>query len=171
MHNLEEIATRFVSDYEKHHNVFTTAEACTGDFISASLSAVSGSSAYFDRAFITYSNEAKHDMLQVKLPTLERYGAVSIEVAAQMVTGALNNSQASIGVSVTGIAGPSGGSEQKPVGTVCIAFKKRSWDYALVKCHHFTGDRAQVRNETAARALLGLLTLSAGKELDDYIKI
>lgn len=171
MHNLEELAARFVSAYQQHHHVFTTAESCTGGLISASLTSISGSSAYFDRAFITYSNEAKQEMLQVRADTLATYGAVSLEVAAQMVTGALNNSKATLGVAVTGIAGPTGGTESKPVGTVCIAFKERTWDYALVKCHHFEGNRGQVREQTAAQALLGLLTLSAGQTLDDYTKL
>lgn len=168
MDELELIAEQFVQDYEANHNMFTTAESCTGGLISASITAISGSSSWFDRGFVTYTNEAKHNMLQVPMKVIEQYGAVSIQTASYMVNGALNNSLASLGVSVTGIAGPTGGTKDKPVGTVCIAFKHRNWDYALVKCHHFSGNRTQVRVQTAKCALQGLLALSANQELSDY---
>ncbi len=100
----------------------SVAESCTGGNLSALLSSVSGSSAYFDRGYITYSNQAKIDMLDVKQLTLETFGAVSEQTALEMVKGVVKNSNSSIGVSVTGIAGPTGGTKDKPVGMVCFGF-------------------------------------------------
>ena len=99
--------------------MIATAESCTGGLIAAALTAVPGSSDVFDRGFVTYSNDAKHDMLAVRAATLEAFGAVSEEIAAEMARGALKNSQAALAVSVTGIAGP-GGSDHKPEGRVCL---------------------------------------------------
>lgn len=168
MDELELIAELFIQDYEQHHNMFATAESCTGGLISAAITSISGSSAWFDRGFVTYTNEAKQDLLNVPKQILEQYGAVSVQTAAYMVNGAINNSKADFAVSVTGIAGPTGGTKEKPVGTVCIAFKHRSWEYAQVKCHHFSGNRSQVRLQTAMHALKGLLTLSSQQSLLDY---
>ena len=101
------------------------AESCTGGGISQAVTEVPGSSAWFDRGFVTYSNAAKEDMLGVQTLTLERFGAVSEETALEMVMGALAHSQANLAVAVTGIAGPGGGTREKPVGTVYIACQKR----------------------------------------------
>lgn len=98
------------------------AESCTGGNLSALFTSQSGSSAYFDRGFITYSNQAKIDMLGVKSTTLDKFGAVSEQVALEMVYGVIQNSSADIGVAITGIAGPTGGTKNKPVGTVCFGF-------------------------------------------------
>ena len=168
MEELELIAEQFAQDHALNHNVFATAESCTGGLISAAITSISGSSAWFDRGFVTYTNEAKQELLQVPAHILEQYGAVSNQTASYMVSGALNNSHADFAVAVTGIAGPTGGSKEKPVGTVCIAFKHRSWNYALVKCHYFAGNRGEVRAQTAKCALQGLLLLSAQQELKDY---
>jgi nicotinamide-nucleotide amidase len=106
--------------------VIAVAESCTGGQLSAAITSVPGSSAIFDRGFITYSNQAKHDMLGVPLELIENHGAVSREVAIAMAEGVLRNSTAIIAVSVTGIAGPTGGSDAKPVGLVHFAVAKRN---------------------------------------------
>lgn len=132
-----------------------TAESCTGGGIAQAITEIPGSSAWFDRGFVTYSNQAKVDMLQVKQSTLEQYGAVSEQVAIQMVEGALLNSHADLAVSVTGIAGPGGGTESKPVGTVYIA-----WGVGrLLECRHynFLGSRESVRQQTVLAALSNCL--------------
>ena len=100
------LAERFAQDFAHHHHVFTTAESCTGGLISGTITAISGSSQWFDRAFVTYTNEAKMQMLDVQAATLEAFGAVSVQTARQMACGALSHSSADIAVAVTGIAGP-----------------------------------------------------------------
>lgn len=136
----------------KHNLVITTAESCTGGGISAAITDIAGSSAWFDRAFITYSNEAKMEMLGVLATTLEQFGAVSENVVLEMVRGALNNSRANIGVAISGIAGPSGGTDLKPVGTVCFAWADQlGWQKVETQC--FAGDRSQVRQQAIEHAL------------------
>lgn len=162
------LAERFADDFKCNHHVFATAESCTGGLISGAITAISGSSQWFDRAFITYTNEAKMQMLKVQASTLEQYGAVSVQTAQQMVRGTLIHSNADIAVSVTGIAGPTGGTANKPVGTVCIGVARRDEDGAYVYCHHFKGDRAQVRTSTVLIALENLLILSSGQILEGY---
>ncbi|UXI01767.1 nicotinamide-nucleotide amidase [Photobacterium sp. TY1-4] len=134
----------------------TTAESCTGGGVSMAITEIAGSSAWFDRAFVTYSNEAKQQMLGVTEATLAEHGAVSEPVAAQMATGALVYSAAAISVSVSGIAGPGGGSALKPVGTVCFAWADQTGWLVTETCH-FTGDRRAVRTQAVERALTGLL--------------
>lgn len=126
----------------------TVAESCTGGLIACNLTELAGSSQWFDRGFITYSNEAKIDLLGVSAAQLSKYGAVSEVVAQQMALGALTNSLATISASVTGIAGPQGGSKKKPVGTVCFGFKDDTgWSKTVTQ--HFDGDRAQIRTQSA----------------------
>ncbi len=132
-----------------------TAESCTGGLIAKSFTDLPGSSAWFERGFVTYSNQAKMDLLQVREATLRADGAVSLETALQMAAGALANSAADIAVSVTGIAGPDGGSEEKPVGTVCFGFA--IGDRVDAERCHFDGDRASVREQSALHAVKGLL--------------
>ncbi|MFM2590998.1 CinA family protein [Vibrio sp. TBV020] len=140
---------KFLEQYEL---VMTTAESCTGGGVAAAITDIAGSSAWFDRAFITYSNEAKMEMLDVEAATLDQHGAVSEQTVIEMVQGALRNSRASIGVSISGIAGPGGGSELKPVGTVCFAWAdKKGWQ--KVSTHCFSGDRAEVREKAVECAL------------------
>ncbi|NIY88102.1 nicotinamide-nucleotide amidase [Vibrio campbellii] len=139
----------------KHGHVLTTAESCTGGGVATVITDIAGSSAWLDRAFVTYSNEAKMEMLGVQASTLDAHGAVSEPVVIEMVQGAIRNSNATIGVSISGIAGPGGGSEEKPVGTVCFAFADNlSWQQ--VETMHFTGDRAQVRKKAVEHALTQL---------------
>lgn len=148
-----------------HHKlVMTTAESCTGGGVSAAITDIAGSSAWFDRAFITYSNEAKMEMLGVSAATLEQFGAVSEQTVVEMVEGAIQNSKANIGVSISGIAGPGGGTELKPVGTVCFAWADSS-DWKKVETVCFSGDRAQVRLQAVEHALKVLyVELSARKK-------
>jgi nicotinamide-nucleotide amidase len=130
-----------------------TAESCTGGLIAAAITAIPGASAVLERGFVTYSNEAKSEMLGVPAELIERRGAVSQEVALAMVDGALKHSRADIAVAVTGIAGPDGGSEQKPVGLVHIAAAKRGG--ARLHEEHRFGDigRNKVQSESTVAAL------------------
>ncbi len=132
-----------------------SAESCTGGLIAACCTALSGSSDWFERGFVTYSNAAKTEMLGVPAELIERHGAVSEEVARAMALGALAHSRAQIGVAVTGVAGPTGGSAEKPVGTVCFgwAISGQAWAERL----RFDGDRDAVRAATVGHALQGLL--------------
>ncbi|MBW3694116.1 nicotinamide-nucleotide amidase [Vibrio sp. T187] len=152
MESCQELSLKLGLLLEKKHQIMTTAESCTGGGIAAAITDIAGSSAWFDRAFITYSNEAKQEMIDVQLETLEEHGAVSEAVVEEMICGAIANSNASIGVSVSGIAGPGGGTEAKPVGTVCFAWAdKRGWK--KVETCHFNGDRSQVRHQATLHAL------------------
>jgi nicotinamide-nucleotide amidase len=133
-----------------------TAESCTGGWIAKTLTDLPGSSAWFDAGVVTYSYGAKEALLGVNPRTLERTGAVSEETALEMVSGALARFGAGVAVAVTGIAGPSGGTVEKPVGTVWISWKRRG-GYAHATQFHFDGDREAVRRQTVAAALSGVL--------------
>ena len=132
-----------------------TAESCTGGWIAKTVTDVAGSSSWFDCGLAVYSYEAKQALLGVRAQTLEEQGAVSRDTAIEMVSGALVQSGASVAVAVTGIAGPGGGTEDKPVGTVWIAWKRRG-GYPQAELFHFDGDRDAVRRRTVAEALRGL---------------
>ena len=132
-----------------------TAESCSGGWIAKCLTDIAGSSDWFDCGMVVYSYEAKQGLLGVHPQTLEEHGAVSRETAIEMVSGALVHSGASVAVAVTGIAGPGGGSEDKPVGTVWIAWKRRG-GYARAQVFHFDGDREAVRRQTVGQALAGI---------------
>lgn len=135
--------------------MLVTAESCTGGWIAKAVTDVPGSSAWFDCGMAAYSYEAKQALLGVRPQTLETHGAVSRETVVEMVSGALVHSGASVAVAVTGIAGPGGGTEDKPVGTVWIAWKRRG-GYPVAELFHFDGDRDAVRRQTVAAALRGL---------------
>ncbi len=132
-----------------------TAESCTGGWIAKAVTDVAGSSEWFDCGMAAYSYEAKQAMLGVRPETLMAHGAVSRETVIEMVSGALIHSGASIAVAVTGIAGPGGGTDDKPVGTVWLAWKRRG-GYPKAEIFHFSGDRQVVRRQTVAAALDGL---------------
>ncbi|OAM51471.1 damage-inducible protein CinA [Methylovorus sp. MM2] len=140
--------------------VLTLAESCTGGLASGLLTALPGSSAWFDSGYITYSNQAKVDMLGVSKDTLEKFGAVSEETAAEMAIGALNHStgRANIAASITGIAGPSGGSKEKPVGTVCFAWAISNQP-VTTQTKLFQGNRHEIRQQSIETLLNGLLTI------------
>ena len=135
--------------------MLVTAESCTGGWIAKCMTDVPGSSTWFDCGMAAYSYEAKQALLGVRPQTLEVHGAVSRECVVEMVSSALVHSGATIAVAVTGIAGPGGGSPDKPVGTVWIGWKRRG-GYADAKVFHFEGDRDAVRRQTVAAALRGL---------------
>ncbi|QQG35420.1 MAG: CinA family protein [Micavibrio aeruginosavorus] len=136
--------------------MLTTAESCTGGMIAMAMTERPGSSAIFERGFITYSNQSKHELLDVPKDTLLKHGAVSAQVATAMVRGALVHSRAEIALSVTGIAGPDGGSDKKPVGLVYIGFGDKS-GLTEVAEHRFQGNRAEVRKQAAEAALKHLI--------------
>jgi nicotinamide-nucleotide amidase len=133
-----------------------TAESCTGGLVAACLTEIAGSSDVVERGFVTYANAAKVELLGVGEATLERHGAVSAETATEMLAGALARSPADLAVAITGIAGPGGGSAEKPVGLVFIGVQRRGRD-AQVERHVFPGDRAAVREASLGRALRLLL--------------
>jgi nicotinamide-nucleotide amidase len=139
--------------------VVATAESCTGGLIAGAITDVPGSSGWFDRGFVTYSNAAKTEMLGVRADTLAAHGAVSEETAAEMALGALERSNAALAVAVTGVAGPDGGTPAKPVGMVCFAWARRIGDVDTAT-RRFAGDRAAVRAATVAVALQGLIDRS-----------
>mgnify|MGYP000577182954 CR=1 FL=1 len=126
--------------------IIVGAESCTGGLIAAVLTSVSGSSAWVDRGFVTYSNEAKMEMLGVSSRTLEVFGAVSVETAREMAASALKASRATMAYSVTGVAGPTGGTTGKPVGMVCFGFATANSVESYT--HHFKGDRSAVREQS-----------------------
>ena len=132
-----------------------TAESCTGGGLAYVLTAIPGSSLWFERGFVSYSNLAKREMLGVKTETLARHGAVSEAVARAMAEGALTHSHADLAVAITGIAGPGGGTQDKPVGMVCFAWARRRQDARSVTLH-FPGDRTAVRRQSVAAAIEGL---------------
>ncbi len=129
----------------------TTAESCTGGGISYAITAISGSSAYLDRSFITYSNKAKQQLLAVKSATLLQFGAVSEETVVEMARGAAAAAGSNVAIAVSGIAGPTGGSPQKPVGTVCFGFAVEG--HVVSTTLVFSGDREQVRQQSIDFAL------------------
>jgi nicotinamide-nucleotide amidase len=133
----------------------TTAESCTGGLLANTLTETPGSSAWFEQGIISYSNRVKVRLLGVKQSTIEQYGVVSEEVAREMARGAQQSAQAAIGVSVTGLAGPSGGTDDKPVGTVCFAWAMPDTVLSATRC--FEGDRQAVRLQSVKFALEGLL--------------
>lgn len=137
-----------------------TAESCTGGWIAEAVTAIGGSSAWFDRGFVTYSNEAKMDMLGVSARTLGGHGAVSEATAVEMAAGALARSLAEVAVAVSGIAGPSGATPTKPVGMVCLAWAARD-GVSRVLTAHFDGDREAVRRQAVIHALEGVIAIAA----------
>ncbi|WP_032469672.1 nicotinamide-nucleotide amidase [Vibrio metoecus] len=140
----------------KQQQILTTAESCTGGGVAYWVTEVAGSSAWFDRSFVTYSNEAKQEMLGVREATLQQFGAVSEQTVEEMALGALLHSRATLSASISGIAGPGGGSAEKPVGTVCFGFASvQGW--LKVETCHFAGDREQVRQQAIAYVLQSLI--------------
>ena len=137
-----------------NNQILTTAESCTGGWIAKVITDIPGSSGWFDRGFITYSNQAKQQMLGVQADTLSRYGAVSAATVYEMVTGALLHSEACCAVAVTGIAGPEGGSLEKPVGTVFFAWQTQGMEVRIMK-KQFTGNRQQIRTLAVKTAMEG----------------
>ena len=161
---LTTIAAQVIKEFGEANATVATAESCTGGLIGGCLTSVAGSSSVFNRGFITYSNEAKTEMLDVKADLIEEHGAVSPQVASEMAIGAIKHSGANASVAVTGIAGPGGGTETKPVGLVYIAVATSEEEGAFVEDFNFADmNRDEVRRETVKEALEMLL----GYGLDD----
>jgi nicotinamide-nucleotide amidase len=155
---LYDLAERVGRALDERGLMMATAESCTGGWIAEAITMVPGSSAWFERGFVTYTYISKREMLGVSAETLEQHGAVSDAVVRQMVDGALARSRAQVAVAVSGTAGPGGGTAEKPVGTVCLAWGLK--DGALrAETRHFKGDREAVRRQSVAYALEGVLAM------------
>lgn len=141
---------------KKNKLMLATAESCTGGWIAEAVTMIPGSSEWFERGFVTYTYISKREMLGVKEETLEKHGAVAEEVVLEMVAGALARSHAQVAVSVSGIAGPGGGTPDKPVGTVCFAWSMKDGK-PRAETRHFPGDRESVRRASVEHALRGVL--------------
>lgn len=157
--SLRKLAARAATRLRSAGEMIVTAESCTGGFLAKCLTDLAGSSDCFERGWITYSNEAKQDELKVEGRLLARFGAVSEEVALAMVRGALGASESQHAIAVTGVAGPSGGSAEKPVGTVWIGWGYRHRGRVRIHAtrYRFRGSRDAVRRQAIAKALEGLL--------------
>jgi nicotinamide-nucleotide amidase len=138
--------------------LLVTAESCTGGGLAEVMTSLPGSSRWFERGFVTYSNVAKQEMLGVSLEILQMYGAVSEQTAVAMAQGALDHSHAHVSVAITGIAGPDGGTESKPVGTVCFAWS-RGPGTTVSATTVFKGDRRSIREQSVLMAIQGLLDM------------
>ena len=156
-HSAQDICRRLADFLLKNDLKLTAAESCTGGLVSAACTDLAGSSNWFERGFVTYSNEAKTEMLGVDADLIKAHGAVSEQVARAMAFGAIRYSKAQISIAVTGVAGPSGGSTAKPVGTVWFGFSVQGRLHSELM--RFNGDRAAVRSQTVAHALQRVLTL------------
>lgn len=153
--DLTQAAQQLVSQLQLSGRILTVAESCTGGWLAKLITDIAGSSSVFERGYVTYSNAAKQDMLSVNQQTLQDYGAVSAQTVTEMVAGALAASQADLAIAVSGIAGPSGGSHDKPVGTVWIGWG--SGEKSQVERFLFKGDRNEVRKQACHSAMSGLL--------------
>ena len=155
---IEELAQALVEELTAASKAVSTAESCTGGWIAKAITDIPGRSAIFHYGIVSYSNGAKEALLGVLNETLEAHGAVSEAVVAEMAEGALNLSGADVSVAVSGVAGPTGGSETKPVGTVWFAWAVREGSKIRVEtnCEHFDGDRDLVRELTVVHALQGV---------------
>ena len=152
---LETLAARVGERLRECAGMLVTAESCTGGWVSQVVTAIAGSSEWFERGFVVYSNAAKQELLGVKRETLQRDGAVSEQTALELALGALERSRGTVTVAVTGVAGPSGGSAAKPVGLVCFAWATKQGTKS--ESRNFAGDREAVRRQSVERALSGVL--------------
>ena len=146
---------------KKNGQVLVTAESCTGGWAAQAVTSVAGSSAWFERGFVTYSNEAKRELLNVSKKTLKNHGAVSERTAREMALGALKRSKGTVAVAITGIAGPSGGSKEKPLGTVCFAWAHEGAVHS--ETCRFDGGRESVRRQSVIHALEGVMSCLKNK--------
>ena len=152
---IEKISRQIGKKLKATHSMLVTAESCTGGWVAQAVTSVAGSSHWFERGYVTYSNAAKREQLGVSRRTLERHGAVSEQTAREMARGALKRGRGTIALSVTGIAGPGGGSPGKPVGTVCFAWGQGRKIASETK--RFSGGRNSVRRQSVIHALRGVL--------------
>ena len=159
---VHQLAIRAGNKLRDERLMLATAESCTGGMVAAAITDISGSSGWFERGFVTYSNQAKTEMIGVPADMIDKHGAVSEPVAKAMAEGALRNSRAQVALAITGVAGPGGGTESKPVGMVSFAWSNRL--HTSVETLQFKGDRKQVRTQAAVHALRGLLELLERRE-------
>ncbi len=155
---MDDLGAQLGAVLKAHGMMLSTAESCTGGGVASAVTEIAGSSAWFERGFVTYSNQSKSDMLGVSPATLARYGAVSEAVVREMVAGALRHSQAQVALAISGIAGPSGGTAEKPVGTVWFAWGVKDGEVAA-RLHRLSGNRAEIRRQAVEIALQGVLEL------------
>ena len=153
---MDTLAAQVGAALKVHGMMLVTAESCTGGGVAQAVTDVAGSSAWFERGFVTYTNQAKVEMLGVRQSTLDAYGAVSEMTVREMAAGAIAHSHAHIALAVSGVAGPGGGSPEKPVGTVWFAWALRHGDVQVCR-HQLAGDRAAVRSRSVEIALQGVL--------------
>lgn len=158
MDELTKLAIQLGIALKANGQMLALAESCTGGMVAEAVTGIAGSSQWFERGFVTYSNPSKIDMLGVDAQVIADFGAVSEQTAQAMALGALKRSQAQLAASITGIAGPDGGSTEKPVGTVCFSWAAKDGRLVLAT-HHFAGDRKQIRQLASQQCLLGLLAL------------
>ena len=161
---LSQLAEQVGAALKSRGLMLASAESCTGGWVGAVLTSVAGSSQWFDRGFITYTNESKQEMLGVTAQTLAEFGAVSQQTVNEMAVGALKHSHAHIALAISGIAGPGGATPGKPVGTVCLAWATRS-DAVQSQISHFQGDRSAVRQQAVVAALHGVLRIIDGESV------
>jgi len=152
---MEKLAKAVGQLLKKSRQVLVTAESCTGGWAAQAVTSVAGSSDWFERGFVTYSNDSKRELLGVAEATLDERGAVSEETAREMALGALARSKGTLALAITGVAGPAGGSKEKPVGTVCFAWALG--DAVHSETRRFSGDRESVRRQSVVRALEGVI--------------
>ena len=158
---MDELARRIGQRLKAAKAMLVTAESCTGGWAAQVVTSVAGSSEWFERGFVTYSNASKQEMLGVRPETLRQFGAVSEETAREMALGALERSKGTVALAITGVAGPGGGSKDKPVGTVCFAWAD-SRGGSRSETVRLAGDREEVRRQSVVRALEGVLAALDG---------
>ena len=161
---LNDLATELGAALQARGLMLAMAESCTGGWAAQAVTAIPGSSLWFERGFVSYSNTAKIEMLGVSSAILQQHGAVSEATAIAMAQGALQHSQAQIAAAITGIAGPDGGTREKPVGTVWFAWA-RAGGHTRATLHHFDGDREAVRRQSVITLLQGLIKLTLSPDL------
>lgn len=159
MNILDSLATRLGDACRTTRDKIVTAESCTGGGLAEAITRIPGSSEWFERGFVCYSNSAKREQLHVPEDTIRQYGAVSEETALAMARGALEHSHATLAVAITGIAGPDGGSDEKPVGTVCFTWAEQRTQSIRTATARFDGDRRAVRTQACMFALQGLIEI------------
>lgn len=154
--DLQQLTAQVADDLLNREWLLSVAESCTGGWVAKCCTDLAGSSAWFDRGFVTYSNQAKNDMLGVTFSTLKQYGAASKQTVIEMAQGALTHSNANVSLAISGIAGPTGGTEDKPVGTVWLAWASKTT--TKTQMYLFTGDRDAVRRQAVLTALQGIIS-------------
>ena len=155
---MQDLVSKLATLLTQKNIMIVTAESCTGGLLSTALTHQAGASKFFDRGFITYSNEAKQEQLAVSPKIINDYGAVSAPTAEMMAKGALENSKAGIAISITGIAGPDGGTKEKPVGTVIFGYALKGGSNGSIT-QQFEGTRQQIQTQSAITALKSLITI------------